>query len=109
MQHSRLRVVIDLVKKLLYVLKSLKVFLESSLVFSDRKLKFQIVMRFAGSGRKFGKFRPYQSLKYLELTGQRNTEGRIQSYPIEILSEKLQVLDIRYWMQYGMLALNAIK
>ncbi len=51
-------------------------------------------MRFAGSKRKFGKFKPYQSLKYLELAGQRNTEKRIKSYPIEILSDKLQVLDI---------------
>lgn len=94
MQHSKLRVVINSAKRLLFVLKSLKVFLERSLEFTDRKLKFKILMRFATSKRRFGKFQPYQSLQYLDLDGQRNTEERIHSYPIEILSDKLHVLDI---------------
>jgi 2-polyprenyl-3-methyl-5-hydroxy-6-metoxy-1,4-benzoquinol methylase len=94
MQHSLLRVVVNWAKKLLYILKSFNVFFERSLDFSDRRLKFQILMRFAASKRRFGKFKPYQSLQYLDLVGQRDTEKRIQSYPVEILSDKLQVLDI---------------
>lgn len=75
-------------------LKRLNTLLQKNISLKIKINRFRVYLYFLTDKRRFGKFQPYQSLEINGLQGQRNTEKRLQQYPLEYINSPKMVLDL---------------